>query len=120
MPIRKERTTINVQSERAVLAAVRLPDSHYDRTDPFGELRALAEQAGAVVVGELSQALDRPVAGTYMGTGKVEELKNLCEALDASTVIFDHDLSPKQIAKIEETTGRKVLDRSELILDIFA
>lgn len=120
MPVRKERTDINVQSERTVLAAVRLPDSNYDRNDPFGELRSLAEQAGAIVVGELSQSLDRPVAGTYMGTGKVEELKNLCEALDASTIIFDHDLSPKQIAKIEEITGRKVLDRSELILDIFA
>jgi GTP-binding protein HflX len=120
MPIRKERTDINVQSERAVLAAVRLPDSNYDRVDPFSELKSLAEQAGAIVVGELSQAMERPVAGTYMGTGKVQELKNLCEALDATTVIFDHDLSPKQIAKIEEITGRKVLDRSELILDIFA
>ncbi len=120
MPIRKERTDINVQSERTVLAAVRLPDSNYDRVDPFSELKSLAEQAGAVIVGELSQAMERPVAGTYMGTGKVQELKNLCEALDATTVIFDHDLSPKQIAKIEEITGRKVLDRSELILDIFA
>jgi GTP-binding protein HflX len=55
-----------------------------------------------------------------MGKGKVEELKRLCETLDASTVIFDHDLAPKQIANIEEVTGRKVIDRSELILDIFA
>jgi GTP-binding protein HflX len=120
MPVSKERTNINVQSERTVLAAVRLPDSAYDRADPFGELRSLAEQAGAVVVGELTQSLERPVSGTYMGSGKVQELRNLCEALDATTVIFDHDLSPKQIANIEEVTGRKVLDRSELILDIFA
>jgi GTPase len=120
MPIKKERSEIDVQSERTVLAAVRLPDSRYDKSDPFGELRSLAEQAGAVVVGELSQAMDRPVAGTYMGSGKVVELKTLCEALDAKTVIFDHDLAPKQIANIEEITGRKVIDRSELILDIFA
>jgi GTP-binding protein HflX len=120
VPAPKERTSINVVSERTVLAAVRLPDSNYDRADPFGELRALAEQAGAIVVGELEQRMERPVAGTYMGTGKVQELKNLCEALDASSIIFDHGLSPKQIANIEEVTGRKVLDRSELILDIFA
>jgi GTP-binding protein HflX len=120
MPAPKERTDIKLQSERAILAAVRLPDSNYDRIDPFGELRALAEQAGATVIGELTQNMERPVAGTYMGKGKVDELKNLCEALDATTVIFDHDLSPKQIAAIEEVTGRKIVDRSELILDIFA
>ncbi|MDX2147187.1 MAG: GTPase HflX [Planctomycetota bacterium] len=120
MPARQERTKLEVQSERAVLAAVRLPDSRYDVRDPFGELRALAEQAGAVVVGELTQNLPKPVAGTFMGTGKIVELKQLCETLEASTVIFDHDLSPKQIANIEKETGRKIIDRSELILDIFA
>lgn len=120
MPQPTERTGIQVQSERAVLCAVRLPDSNFDKSDPFGELRALAEQGGAVVVGELTQNLAKPVAGTYMGTGKINELKALCEELRASTVIFDHDLSPKQIAKIEEVVGRKVIDRSELILDIFA
>lgn len=120
MPPSKERTSIEVRAERAVLAAVRLPDSTYDPADPFGELRALAEQAGAAIVGELEQRLQRPVAGTYMGKGKVEELKQLCEALGATTIIFDHDLSPAQISAIERTTERKVLDRSELILDIFA
>ncbi|MGQ0628154.1 MAG: GTPase HflX, partial [Phycisphaerales bacterium] len=72
------------------------------------------------VVGTLEQRLDRPVAGTYMGTGKIRELKGLCEELQATIVIFDHDLSPRQIASIEETLERKVIDRSELILDIFA
>jgi len=116
----KERTSLQVASERAVLAAVRLPDSSYDVRDPFGELRALAEQAGATIVGECTQRLERPVAGTYMGSGKITELKGLCEELSASTIIFDHDLSPKQIGNIEKATGRKVVDRSELILDIFA
>ncbi len=120
MPVPKERNDLKIQSERAVLAAVRLPESNYDRIDPFGELRDLAEQAGATVVGEMSQALDRPIAGTFMGTGKLQELRGLCETLDASTIIFDHNLAPKQIANIEEATGRKVIDRSELILDIFA
>ncbi|HYE03507.1 MAG TPA: GTPase HflX [Phycisphaerales bacterium] len=120
MPQPPERTSASVRSERAVLAAVRLPDSTYDPRDPFGELSALAEQAGAVVVGQLEQRMQRPVAGTYMGTGKVEELRDLVGALGADVVIFDHDLSPKQIASIEEVVGKKVIDRSELILDIFA
>lgn len=120
MPEPSERQAIRVQSERTVLAAVRLPGSTYDHADPFGELRSLAEQAGAVVVGEMTQARERPEAATFMGSGKVDELARLCEALDAKTIIFDHDLSPSQIANVEERTSRKVLDRSELILDIFA
>ena len=120
MPEPKERTSIKVQAERAVLAAVRLPDSTFNHDDPFGELASLAEQAGAVVVGTLEQFMNAPVAGTYMGTGKVKELGALCDTLDASVILFDHELSPKQIGKIEEATNRKVLDRSELILDIFA
>jgi GTP-binding protein HflX len=120
MPPSKERASIKVESERAVLAALRLPGDRYDPADPFGELAELAKQAGAIVVGTLEQRRDRPEAGTYMGKGKVEELKAVCEELDAGTIIFDHDLSPKQIANIEKVTERKVLDRSELILDIFA
>ncbi|MDF1809153.1 MAG: GTPase HflX [Phycisphaerales bacterium] len=120
MPEPTERDSIKVQAEKTVLAALRLPDSTYDQRDSFGEMRELAYQAGAVVVGEIEQRRDRPEPGTYMGKGKIEELKQLCDALDAVTIIFDHDLSPKQIAKIEEMTERKVLDRSELILDIFA
>lgn len=120
MPPPKERATIKVQAERAVLAAVRLPDSVYDQANPFGELTALAEQAGAVVVGEVEQRRQKPEAGTFMGSGKLEEVRGLCEELGASVVIFDHDLSPRQIASIEEIVGRKIIDRSELILDIFA
>ncbi|MEO0611284.1 MAG: GTPase HflX [Planctomycetota bacterium] len=115
-----EREQLKIESERAVLAAVRLPGDTYDERDPFGELASLAEQAGAVVVGTLDQHRQKPEAGTYIGSGKLEELKNLCEMADASTVIFDHELSPKQIAAIERHVERKVLDRSEVILDIFA
>ena len=120
MPPTKERTTIKVQAEKTVLAAVRLPDSRFDPADPFGELAELTRQAGGVVVGTLDQNRDRPEAGTFMGKGKVEELRGLCEATGATTVIFDHELSPKQISNIERVIERKVLDRSELILDIFA
>lgn len=120
MPIQQERSELKVQSERVVLAAVRLPDSNYDRRDPFGELRALAEQAGCTVAGELAQNLARPVAATFMGPGKLEELKAFSAQVGATTIIFDQSLSPKQIGNIEKATLRKVLDRSELILDIFA
>lgn len=114
------RQTIKVEAERAVLAAVRLPGSRHDPSDPFGELRALAEQAGARVVGEIEQSRTSPEAGTYIGRGKLEELRLLCEQTGATTIVFDHELSPSQISNIEQATGRKVLDRSELILDIFA
>ncbi|MFN7438732.1 MAG: GTPase HflX, partial [Phycisphaerales bacterium] len=120
MPAPKERTSIKVQSERAVLAAVRLPTSNYDTRDPFAELASLAEQSGAVVVGKLEQHMERPVAGTFMGSGKVKELRELCDRLKATLVIFDHDLSPRQLSNIEEVVERKIVDRSELILDIFA
>jgi GTP-binding protein HflX len=116
----RERTEIKIREERAVLAAVYLPGSRYDERDPLGELRALAETAGATVVGEMVQHRSKPEAGTYMGAGKIEELKAMCEAVGAGVVIFDHELSPRQIANIEEVIERKVLDRSELILDIFA
>ncbi len=120
MPVPKERTDIRLTQEKAVLAAVHLPDSRFDTRDPLGELRALAQTAGATVVGEITQNRQTPEAGTYMGRGKIDELKAMCDELGAGVVIFDHELSPKQIAAIEEIVERKVLDRSELILDIFA
>jgi len=120
MPPSKDRESIKTQAEKTILAALRLPDSVYDQRDSFGELRELAKQAGAVVVGEIEQRRDRPEPGTYMGKGKVEELRDLCNATDATSIIFDHDLSPNQISSIQEITDCKVLDRSELILDIFA
>lgn len=120
MPEPTDRQTIKVQAEKTVLAAVRLPNSVFDPRDPFGELRELAKQAGATVVGEIEQRRDRPEAGTYIGRGKLNELRDLCIALDATTVIFDHELSPRQIASIEKVVKNKILDRSELILDIFA
>ncbi|MEO1129354.1 MAG: GTPase HflX [Planctomycetota bacterium] len=120
MPYQKERSEIRIRREGAVLAAVHLPDSRFDERDPLGELRALAETAGVRVVGEIIQNRNRPEPGTYIGTGKLAELKAMCRELDAGVIIFDHELSPKQIANIEKETERKVIDRSELILDIFA
>jgi len=116
----RERQDIKIRQEKAVLAAVFLPDSRYDERDPLGELRALAGNAGATVVAETVQSRDRPEPGTFIGTGKLDELKAACDATGAGVVIFDNLLSPKQIANIERAVERKVIDRCELILDIFA
>ena len=84
------------------------------------ELGLLAHTAGAKVVGTLVQARDQIDPAYYIGTGKAEELKYEVEEAGANTVIFDHDLSPAQIANLEKLIEVKVLDRSGLILDIFA
>jgi GTP-binding protein HflX len=84
------------------------------------ELGRLADTAGAQVVGQLTQQLDRPHPGTYLGKGKVEELHQLLDTSDASLVIFDDELTPAQGKNLEDAIGRRVVDRAELILDIFA
>ncbi len=84
------------------------------------ELERLADTAGAVVVGILTQQLDRPHPGTYLGKGKIEELKQLVGEKDVSLIIFDDELSPSQGKNIEDIVGTRVVDRAELILDIFA
>ncbi|MHC4142515.1 MAG: GTPase HflX, partial [Planctomycetota bacterium] len=114
------REELKVSAERAVLAAVVVRGRFLDAIDPFGELRALAETAGAAVVGELMQARDKPSGKWYLGKGKVQELADLVASTQATLVIFDNDLAPSQIKAVEETTQCKVVDRSELILDIFA
>lgn len=89
-------------------------------TDPCDEIRGLAETAGASVVGEVTQKRQDINPGTYVGKGKVEEIVEQVKLTDADVVIFDNDLSPGQVRNLEKATGVKVLDRSELILDIFA
>jgi GTP-binding protein HflX len=88
--------------------------------DPLEELRGLATTAGAIIVGNLLQKRQSVIPGSYIGKGKVEELKAQVEAAEADVVIFDNDLSPAQVRNLEKATNVKVIDRSELILDIFA
>ena len=109
-----------VAAERAVLVGVLLPNDGLDPHDPLGELRALADTAGAEVIDELMQKRAKPDAATYLGKGKLQELKEMVAFHGADVVLFENDLSPSQIAKVEEAVECKVLDRSELILDIFA
>jgi GTPase len=111
-----------VESESAVLVGVQL--SQRSRAahdgDPLDELSGLVETAGAAVVGKVLQRRQSPNPATYVGHGKVDELKTLVAATDADVVIFDNDLSPAQIRNLEQAVGVKVLDRTEVILDIFS
>ncbi|MHB1036276.1 MAG: GTPase HflX [Pirellulales bacterium] len=109
----------SVLCESAVLVGVFLSDGPV-ADDPLEELYGLARTAGARVVGSLTQRRVSPDATTYMGRGKVEELTRLVAATDADVVIFDNDLTPAQTRNLEKAVSIKVLDRTELILDIFA
>jgi GTP-binding protein HflX len=111
--------TETVAAEAAVLVGVLLPDRQGDEP-PLEELEGLAEAAGVRVVGRVTQRRDAPDAATYLGKGKVAEVTSLAAATDADVVIFDNDLSPGQTRNLEKTFGLKVIDRTELILDIFA
>ena len=84
------------------------------------ELEGLCEADGIQVVGRLEQSLERPNSATLIGKGKVEELRNLCESMKVDTVVFNEELSGIQIRNLEEALGVRVIDRTILILDIFA
>lgn len=120
MSFDKTREELSVRLERAILVAVALPDKPFPPGDPLEELRGLAETAGARVVDAVTQKRQDIQPGTYIGAGKVKELVDRCETHKADVIIFDNDLSPSQIRALEQATQCKVLDRSELILDIFA
>ena len=116
----KAREDMTVHLERAVLVSVALPQRPWTGDDPLDELRGLAQTARANVVGELTQKRQQIVPATYIGKGKLGELSELVQAKEAEVVIFDNDLTPAQVRNLEKATSAKVIDRSELILDIFA
>ena len=104
--------------KKAVLAAV--DTGEYDVEVSLEELRELAKTAGYPVVGTATQKLQSPVAATFMGSGRLLELKEYLEAVEGDLIIFDEELSPAQLRNIEELCDCPVLDRTMLILDIFA
>lgn len=120
MPLDIARDEMTVRLEKAVLVSVALPERPWLGDDPLAEIRGLATTAGASVVGELTQKRHDIVPGSYIGQGKLQELQELVQASDADVVVFDNDLTPAQVRSLEKATDVKVLDRSELILDIFA
>ncbi|GAB4488608.1 MAG: GTPase HflX [Anaerolineales bacterium] len=110
--------------ERAFLVGVEIYQEKnlLSLDDSLAELALLANTAGLEVVGELTQKLDRPNPETYIGSGKVEELKSLAEETLAQVIVFDNELNPRHQRELETLFGEKVriLDRTALILDIFA
>jgi GTP-binding protein HflX len=114
------REDLTVQRERAFLVSVALPERPWISDDPLDELRGLATTAGANVVGGMTQKRLKIHTHSYIGKGKLAELQQEVAATNADVIIFDNDLSPAQVRNLEKATQLKVLDRSELILDIFA
>ncbi|MBQ3123971.1 MAG: GTPase HflX [Clostridia bacterium] len=109
--------------EKVIIAGLHTGSRDYinDTTDEsMRELGELVDTAGGEVVGEMVQNRPMPDSGTYFGEGKLEELKEAVEALDVTLVVFDDELSPIQLRNISDILGVRVLDRSMLILDIFA
>jgi GTP-binding protein HflX len=120
--ISKDIISLEAPVERAILvgAPLKRTNARHLVDEHLRELERLADTAGATVVGELTQQLDRPNPSTYVGSGKVEELKQMIADKDATVLIFDDELTPAQGKNLEEELGKRVIDRAELILDIFA
>lgn len=106
--------------EVAILIGVLVPNAPKTHEEPLDELARLAETAGASVVGRLTQRRAKPHGSTYFGKGKAKEVVELAEELGADLVIADGDLSPAQLRNLERLLDIRVVDRTELILDIFA
>lgn len=108
-------------SERAILIGLVTPQQSEAKTlEYLDELEFLADTAGAVTVHKFIQKLNGPDSRTYVGSGKLEEIRSFVEENEIGMAIFDDDLSPKQVANIERELKIKILDRTSLILDIFA
>lgn len=108
------------QIEKAVLAAVQTTETDLHFQYSLDELKHLVENTGVSVVGEVTQKRDYIDNRTLIGKGKIQELKRLVEELDAQTVVFNQELSPSQIRNIQNEIDVKILDRIQVILDIFA
>ena len=107
--------------EKIVIVGVALDGSSDEETEAsLDELALLIDTAGADVAGRLTQRRDTPDHTWYVGKGKAEELRELCLAVDADTVVFDNELSPAQQYNLEKLLGRTAIDRTAVILDIFA
>ena len=111
----------DIDKEKVLLVGIYgLSSEKYQAEEHLEELALLTDTAGGIPVAKVLQQRNRPDVSSYVGKGKLTELKGQMSALGAKTIIFDDDLSPTQIRNIEKVTDAKVLDRSALILDIFA
>lgn len=117
--MRKQPHSTEEKEETAVVVKAIFREDR-DLRDPFAEIVALARTAGVRVVGKIPQRIERPNAATYLGHGKITEAAESAKQLDVDTLIADNDLSPAQERNIEKLSERKVVDRSQIIMDIFA
>lgn len=108
------------KSFNAILVAVNRNNDNYEVENSMNELESLVESANGVVVGKIIQKLDRINTSTYIGKGKVAELSDFVENHEIDAVVFDDELSGIQIRNLEDQIGTKVIDRTILIMDIFA
>src|ERR1019366_4550344 len=107
--------------EKIVLVGVQFPGVSEDELEyQLNELALLVDTAGADVVARGMQRRDSPDPATFLGSGKVQELREICLAVDSDTVVFEHNLSPAQQRNLEKILGRTAIDRTAVILDIFA
>src|SRR5690606_29169266 len=110
-----------IQPETAVLVGIILPDEREEKEQEYlEELAFLVDTAGGIVKNVFTQKLTHPDRATFVGTGKLDEIKSYVAAEEIDLVVFDDELSPSQLRNIEKALGVKILDRSNLILDIFA
>jgi GTP-binding protein HflX len=111
---------VPAHAERAALVGLVTPSSRGDADHSLDELAGLADAAGATVVLRMLQDRQKPDPATFIGSGKVASLAAACDEANVDVVIFDNELSPAQLRQLEERIERKVIDRTQLILDIFA
>lgn len=112
--------TVDENKENVLLVGLHTPESEGDSEDLLDELAELARADGAIVSGKILQNRNKIDTAFYIGSGKAHELSLICQANDIDTIIFDDELSGAQVRNLEEATGVKVIDRTTLILDIFA
>ena len=117
---RDHATSVAASSSSFLPADSRDSSSDFTSEDSLDELRALAASAGAEIAGEFTQRKDRPDPATLIGKGKLEEIAGAAASVSADVILFDHDLSPSQQRNIERVVHTRVIDRTQLILDIFA
>jgi GTP-binding protein HflX len=114
-------STATKRTERVFLIGAELKSrTAWEVRDSLEELSELATTAGGEVIGDATQKLEAPVSGTFIGSGKADDFARHCRRLEVDTVIFDDELSPAQSRNLEKVFDCKVLDRTSLILDIFA
>lgn len=118
---KKELYNTAIKPETAILVGIILPSESSEKEQEYlEELAFLVDTAGGVVKGTFTQKLSHPDRGTFVGSGKLDEIKSFIDAEEIDMVVFDDELTPSQLRNIERELKVKILDRSNLILDIFA